>query len=168
MDSNKDYAFQSPDSPTLDFDMAFIPWPVGPHGNAETNAQKVTANSCYVIPVGVEDPELVYNVLYDLLNWYNYYPNSEDGGAAALAIRDDPETLGWWYGVTAKDIDLQDYNFEILMEMGRHQMLDNYSNLGSDAELPLRQFINGEYTTAQLQETYRQTIQDAIDGILGK
>ena len=71
MDSNKDYAFQSPDSPTLDFDMVFIPWPIGPHGNAETNAQKVTANACYVIPVGVEDPELVYNVLYDLLNWYN-------------------------------------------------------------------------------------------------
>ena len=69
--------------------------------------------------------KLVYNVLYDLLNWYNYDPNSEDGGAAALAIRDDPETLGWWYGVTAKDIDLQDYNFEIMMEMGRHQMLDN-------------------------------------------
>ena len=57
---------------------------------------------------------------------------------------------------------------EIMMEMGRHQMLDNYSNLGSDAELPLREFINGDYTTAQLQEKYRQTIQDAIDGILGK
>ena len=168
MDSNKDYAFQSPDSPTLDFDTVFIPWPVGPHGNAETNAQKVTANSCYVIPVGVEDPELVYNVLYDLLNWYNYDPNSEDGGAAALAIRDDPETLGWWYGVTAKDIDLQDYNFEVMMEMGRHQMLDRYGSLGDDAELPLREFINGDYTTAQLQEKYRQTIQDAIDGILGK
>ena len=70
--------------------------------------------------------------------------------------------------MTAKDIDLQDYNFEIMMEMGRHQMLDNYSNLGSDAELPLREFLNGDYTTAQLQETYRQTIQDAIDGILGK
>lgn len=47
-------------------------------------------------------------------------------------------------------------------------MLDRYGSLGDDAELPLRQFINGEYTTAQLQETYRQTIQDAIDGILGK
>ena len=168
MDSNKDYAFQHPEDPTLDFDMVFIPWPVGPHGNAETNAQKVTANACYVIPVGVEDPGLVYNVLYDLLNWYNYDPNSEDGGAAALAIRDDPETLGWWYGVTAKDIDLQDYNFEVMMEMGRHQMLDRYGSLGDDAELPLREFINGDYTTAQLQEKYRQTIQDAIDGILGK
>lgn len=168
MDSNKDYAFQHPEDPTLDFDMVFIPWPVGPHGNAETNAQKVTANLCYVIPVGVEDPGLVYNVLYDLLNWYNYDPNSEDGGAAALAIRDDPETLGWWYGVTAKDIDLQDYNFEVMMEMGRHQMLDRYGSLGDDAELPLREFINGDYTTAQLQEKYRQTIQDAIDGILGK
>ena len=45
---------------------------------------------------------------------------------------------------------------------------DILERLGSDAELPLREFINGDYTTAQLQETYRQTIQDAIDGILGK
>lgn len=36
--------------------------------------------------------------------------------------------------------------------MGRHQMLDRYGSLGDDAELPLRQFINGDYTTAQLQE----------------
>ena len=105
-------------------------------------------------------------MLYDLLNWYNYDPNSEDGGAEALAIRDDPETLGWWYGVTAKDIDLQDYNFEVMMEMGRHQVMDNLNNLGF--ELPLREFINGDYTTAQLQETYRQQVQDAIDSILGK
>ena len=65
-----------------------------------------------------------------------------------------------------QDIDLQDYNFDIMMEMGRHQMVDNYNNLGT--ELPLREFLNGDYTTAQLQETYRQTIQDAIDSILGK
>ena len=99
---------------------------------------------------------------------YGYDADSEDGGEAALAIRDDPETLGWWYGVTAKDIDLQDYNFEIMMEMGRHQMLDNYASLSGDYELPLREFINGDYTTAQLQETYRQTIQDGINALLGK
>lgn len=167
MDSNKDYAFNDPDSVALDFDMIFIPWPVGPSGDAETNAQKVTANSCYVIPVGVEDPELVFNVLYDLMNWYGYDAESEDGGEAALAIRDDPEALSWWYGVTAREIDLQDYNFEIMMEMGRHQILDNYNNLGSTAELPLREFINGDYTTAQIQESYRQTIQERIDALMG-
>lgn len=55
----------------------FIPWPIGPHGNAETNAQKVTANACYVIPVGVEDPELVYNVLYDLLTGTTTIPTAK-------------------------------------------------------------------------------------------
>ncbi len=166
MDNNKDYAFNDPDAVPLEFDMVFVPWPVGPSGDAETNAQKVTASSCYVIPVGVEDPELVFNVLYDFLNWYGYDPNSEDGGEAALAIRDDPEALSWWYGVTARDIDLQDYNFEIMMEMGRHQLVDNVNSLGID--LPLREFINGDYTTAQLQETYRQTYQEKIDALLGK
>lgn len=167
MDSNKDYAFNDTESVPLDFDMIFIPWPTGPSGNAETNAQKVTANSCYVIPVGVEDPELVYNVLYDYLNWYGYDPESEDGGEAALAIRDDPEALSWWYGVTARDIDLQDYNFSIMMEMGAHQILDNYNNLGEGAELPLLQLINGEYTVAQLQEEYRNPVQNAIDRLMG-
>ena len=32
-------------------------------------------------------------------------------------------------------------------------------------DLPLLQFLNGEYTTAQLQEEYKQIVQDALDNI---
>ena len=155
MSSNDDYGYQS-GTPVLDFDMVFVPWPVGPSGNAETNSQKVTDNTCYMIPVGVEDPELIFNVLYDLCNWFN----------GDLSIRDDEEALDWWFGVTAKDIDLQDHNFNVMYEMGQKQQFEMLSNMGF--ELPFREFINGDYTVAQLQETYKQQVQDAIDSLMGK
>ena len=156
MDSNKDYGFQQgADYPTLEFDMVFVEWPCGPSGDPETNKQKVTESSCYMIPVGVEDPELVFNVLYDLLNWYNY----------DTSIRDDEEALGWWYGVTAKDIDLQDWNFEVMYTMGQKQQYEMVNNLG--VSLDTLGLINGNYTVAQYQETYKQTVQDAIDRLMG-
>ena len=156
MDSNKDYGFQQgEDYPVLEFDMVFVPWPAGPSGDLETNAQKVTDSSCYMIPVGVEDPVLVFNVLYDILNWFN-----DD-----LSIRDDDEALGWWYGVTAKDVELQEYNFNVMYEMGQKQMLEMVNNLGF--EMDLVGLCNGNYTVAQFQETYKQQVQDALDQLMG-
>ena len=158
MDSNKDYNFQNDPSVTpLDFDMVFVEWPYGPSGDPETNAMKVTDSSCYMIPVGVEDPELVFNVLYDLLNWYNN----------DLSIRDDEEALGWWYGVTAKDIDLQDWNFEVMYKMGTRQMLEMINNLGL-TDFDIVGLCNGAYTVAQFQEMYKQPVQDALDRLMGK
>ncbi len=154
MSSNDDYGYQS-GTPVLDFDMVFVPWPVGPSGNAETNKHKVAESSCFMIPVGTEDPELVFNVLYDIQNWFN----------GDLSIRDDEEALDWWYGVTAKDIDLQDHNFEVMYQMGLKQQYEMVSNLGF--ELPFRELIAGDYTVAQFQETYKQQVQDAIDGLMG-
>ncbi len=170
MDSNKDYNFQNdPEVTSLEFDMVFVEYPYGPHGDPETNAQKITNNSTFVIPVGVEDPELVFNFIYEWQNWYGY--DLETGAEytvdEALAVRDDPETLGWWYGVTGKDLDLQDHNFEVMMEMGRHQVLDNVNNLGF--EMDVKGLIcDGTYTVAQFQETYKQQVQDAIDRLMGK
>lgn len=156
MDAGKDYAYMSPDLPTLEFDIVFVPWPVGPSGNAETNAQKLTDNTCYMIPIGTEDPLLVFNVLYDLMNWYN----------GDTSIRDDEEALGWWYGVTAKDLELQDHNFNVMYEMGRHQLYDRVNSLGF--EMDYVGLVNGNYTVAQFQETYKLQVQDALDALLGK
>ena len=156
MDANKDYGFQQgEDYPVLEFDMVFVPWPAGTNGDLETKAQKVTDSSCYMIPVGVEDPEQVFNVLYDILNWFN-----DD-----LSIRDDDEALGWWYGVTAKDVELQEHNFNVMYEMGQKQMLEMVNNLGF--EMDIVGLLNGNYTVAQFQETYKQQVQDALDQLMG-
>lgn len=166
MSSNNDYAYKHPEIAPLEFDMVFVPWPVGPSGDAETNAAKTTSATGYMIPMGVEDPLFVFNVLYDILNWYNYDPANPDSDDEALEIRDNDEALGWWYGVVAKDVELQDYNFNIMYEMGLRQQFEMWNNLGVSMELTA--LVNGDYTVAQYQEMFKQPVQDAITLIMGE
>ena len=166
MSNFEDYSYKKPDQPTLEFDMVFVPWPVGPSGNAETNAAKVIGSTGYMLPVGIEDPLLVFNVLYDILNWYDYDPNDPAAAEAALDVRDNEEALGWWYGVTAKDIELQEYNFNVMYEMGLKTQFDMVNNLGVSLEITA--LVNGDYTVAQYQEMFKQPIQDAITLIMGE
>ena len=166
MSTNDDYAYKKPELTTLEYDMVFVPWPVGPSGDAETNAAKTTSATGYMIPVGVEDPEFVFNVLYDVLNWYGYDPEDPAAAEAALEVRDNEEALGWWYGVTAKDIDLQEHNFNTMYEMGLKQQFEMWNNLGISMELTA--LINGEYTVAQYQEIFKQPVQDAITMLMGE
>lgn len=161
-----DYAYKKPEIVPLEFDMVFVPWPVGPSGDAETNAAKSTSATGYMIPVGVEDPLLVYNVLYDILNWYGYDPADPEASAEALDIRDNEEALGWWYGVTAKDLDLQEHNFNIMYEMGLRQQFEMWNNLG--VSMQLTALVNGEYTVAQYQEMFKQPVQDGITALMGE
>lgn len=166
MSSNNDYAYKHPEIAPLEIDMVFVPWPVGPSGDAETNAAKTTSATGYMIPMGVEDPLFVFNVLYDILNWYNYDPANPDSDDEALEIRDNDEALGWWYGVVAKDVELQDYNFNIMYEMGLRQQFEMWNNLGVSMELTA--LVNGDYTVAQYQEMFKQPVQDAITLIMGE
>ena len=166
MSSFDDYAYKQPDLPQLEFDMVFVPWPVGPSGDAATNAAKSTSATGYMIPVGVEEPLLVFNVLYDILNWYNYDPADPVAAEAALEVRDNEEALSWWYGVVAKDIELQDYNFNVMYEMGLRQQFEMWNNLGVSMELTA--LVNGDYTVAQYQEMFKQPVQDAITLLMGE
>jgi len=150
-----DYNWDGKAETTLDFDMVFVDYPIGPSGNAETNSTKIAAGSFWMLPAGVEDPKLVFNVFRAYQNWYH-----DD-----VTLRDDPEELEWWYTTTSDKLDLQDWNFEIMRKMGEKQMVDFVNVVLND--LPLLQFLNGEYTPAQFQETYRQTVQDALDQVFG-
>ena len=149
LDANKDYL----EEPNLDFDMVFIDYPVGPSGNAETNSMKIAAGSFWMIPAGVENPKLVYDAFRAHWNWYN-----DD-----LELRDDPETLSWWYESTSNKLELQDANFEEMQKMGERTMVD-FINVVIDS-LPILDFLKGDYTPAQLQEQYKQVVQDALDSI---
>ena len=146
-----DYDYNGANGSTLPFDTVYVQWPVGPSGDKETNAGKVSAGEFYIIPAGVEDPETVYNVLYDMWNWY-------DGDTS---IRDDEETLFWWYAVTASDEDLQNENFDVMFDVGSRETFELWNNLGVSYDFS--GLINGEVTAAQFQETYKQTVQDALD-----
>lgn len=148
---NADYDYTGANGVTLEFDTVFVQWPVGPSGNKDTNPGKVSAGEYYIIPAGVEDPELVFNVLYDMWNWY-------DGDTS---IRDDEETLYWWYAVTAKDEELQQHNFNVMFDVGSREVFELWNNLGFYYDFS--GIINGTVTPAQFQETYKQQVQDALD-----
>ncbi|MFT4144491.1 MAG: hypothetical protein QM644_08520 [Mobilitalea sp.] len=146
-----DYDYGGANGYTLSFDTAYVQWPVGPSGDQATNAGKVSAGEYYIIPAGVKDPEKVYNVLYDMWNWY-------DGD---VTVRDDEETLFWWYAVTASTEDLQNKNFAVMADVGSRETFELWNQLG--IQYDLMSLIKGEVTPAQFQETYKQQVQDALD-----
>lgn len=151
-------AYSPTSDATLEFDTIFVPWPVGPHGDKDTNAlmQVGSGNSYYAIPVGVEDPELVYNVFYDYQNYFH-----DD-----TSIRDDEETLWWWISETGKEEEYQRANFDVQLLCLTRPQVDLYEALGVSVDwLPL---LKGEVTVAQFQETYRQQYQDGLDILFGK
>lgn len=75
-----------PDQNMLD-KQKMVTWPVGPHGNADTNKSfNETTGTYYMIPVGVENPQLIYCVMYDYWNWYNN----------DLSLRDDEKWFATW------------------------------------------------------------------------
>ena len=149
---NGDYDYDGALGYTLPFDTAYVRWPVGPSGDQATNAGKnLTSGEFYIIPAGVKDPEKVYNVLYDLWNWYK-----DD-----TSIRDDKAALHWWYSVTATDPELQDANFATMADCGANTTFDLWNSMA--IEYDVMSLIKGETTPAQFQETYKQQVQDGLD-----
>ncbi len=147
-----DYDYGGEVGTTLNFDTAYVRWPVGPSGDAATNAGKnTTTGEFYIIPAGVQDPLTVYNVLYDMWNWY-------DGDTS---IRDNKMILNWWYGVTAREEELQDANFAVMADCGSHTTFDLWNSMGISYDI--MSLIKGETTPAQFQETYKQQVQDGLN-----
>ncbi len=149
---NADYDYGDTVGSYLPWDTAYVRWPVGPSGDAATNAGKnLTSGEFYIVPAGVKDPEKVVNVLYDYWNWY----------ADDTSIRDDKKTLNWWYGVTAREADLQDLNFAVMQDCGKNTTFDLWSSM--NVAYDLMSLIRGDVTPAQFQETYKQQVQDGLD-----
>ena len=153
--ANGDYDWDGSTGLTLEFDTVYVQWPVGYSGNQETNKGEQTGGSFWFIPVGVEDPELVYNVFHMLTNWY-----CDD-----IELRDDIETMWWWYASTAKVEELQYANYDVMFDMGSREQLDLYPNLGVSWDLEA--LIQGTMTASQFQETYKNEFQTAIDSYFG-
>lgn len=153
--TNADYDWDGSVGSTLEFETGYVQWPVGPSGNQETNKGKFTAGSFWMIPNGVEDPELVYEVFEAISNWYH-----DD-----VSIRDDKETMWWWYAVTASDEDLQEENFDVMFDLGTREQFDLWDSV--NVEMDLESLIRGDMTAAQMQETYRQEYQAGLDAYFG-
>ena len=153
--ANNDYDWDGSTGMTLDFDTVYVQWPVGPSGSKETNKAKLVGGSYWFIPVGTEDPELVYNVFEMLTNWYE----------GDVGVRDDIETMWWWYASTAKEEDIQYSNYDVMFDIGSREQFDLYQAL--DVSYDLEALIRGEITASQFAETYKNEFQAAIDSFFG-
>ena len=130
----------------LGFDVVWCPWPIGPSGDEATNKFKnASSGNAWMIPAGVDNPELVYNVFYDWQNWYHGDVDLRDGD------------LTWW-----EDCAITEENYAVMEYMGARGAFDLWNALGLDWDWSA--LLNGEMTAAQFSETYKQSVQDALDG----
>lgn len=136
----------------LEWDVAYVRWPVGPSGDKDANPGKnITAGEFYIIPAGCRNPQLVMDFLYDYWNWF-------DGDTS---IRDDKGTLNWWYGVIGRTEEYQEANFNVMNDCGMHSTIDLWNSI--NVHYDLKALVKGEVTPAQFQETYKQQVQDALN-----
>ncbi len=154
--NGSDYDWEGTLGYTLPFDIAYCHWPVGPSGNQATDPQlNNVGGELYIIPAGVEDPLTVFNVLYDMWNWY-------DGD---ITQRDDPATMNWWIDASAKIPELRQSNFKTQQEIMAKSTVDLWNSMSINYDL--WSLMNGTVTPAQFQEMHKQEVQDALDATLG-
>ena len=133
----------------MTFDFGMVPFPIGPQGNAATMPTENAEGSFYFIPQNIGRPREVFDVIYDLTNWF------EDD----LEYRDD---LTW-----LKNSLVTEKNFDAYMSVvGRpgFDLMHNLPGVAPSIELMLQNIdAPPEYTPAQYAETYKQVFQDALD-----
>ena len=142
-----DWLFGEQGGAELPFEIGVVPWPCGPSGDPETNRHSQPKGNWYFIPKGVENPRLVYDVLYDWINWYD--------GDLDLGV-----DLDW-----SRSMYMTDRNFSYAQMMDTRPGFDMWENLGVDFSIvPMTQ---GELTPQELADQNSALFQDALDRYFG-
>jgi len=130
------------------FELGMVPFPIGPNGNKDTMPTQSVEGGYYFIPRYIAQPREVFDVIYDLTNWFK----------GDLDYRDD---MDW-----VKDMVMTDENFKYYMEVNGRTGFELAFVLGFSASVDgMFEQTNGPpiYTPAQYVEIYRQVYQDALD-----
>ena len=131
----------------LNFDITWVPYPIGPSGDESTNARKSSsADSGYIIASTAADPEFVYNVFYDWLNWYDYDTEYRDS------------RLNWWH-----ECALTEQNYDVMVYNSSPYSVDLWQS--SDLGLSLMPLVTGEIGAAEFAESNKQLVQDYLDSL---
>ena len=138
-----DWLFQEQGGSELPFEIGVVPWPCGPSGDHETNRHSTPQTKWYLIPDGVSDPRLIYDVIFDWVNWY-------DGNL------DIGYSLDW-----SRDMYMNERNFEYAMFMDSRPGFDLWENLG--IEFSLTTMMKGDMKPNDVVDRYRYLYQDALD-----
>jgi hypothetical protein len=138
-----DWIFNEQGGGELPFKIGVVPWPRGPGGSFEENRHSQPQGNWYFIPRGVGEPRLVYDVIYDWVNWYD--------GDLALGVDNE------W----SKAKYMTERNFGYASMMASKPGFDMWESLGTNFNLlPM---LSAEKTPDEIVEENRQLIQDALD-----
>ncbi|MDR2421265.1 MAG: extracellular solute-binding protein [Oscillospiraceae bacterium] len=145
-----DWIFSEQGGAGLPFEIGVVPWPCGPSGDAGTNNCSTPDNTWYMIPEGAEDPELIFGVIFDWLNWY--------GGDTELA-----EGNGW-----SREQYMTDRNFGYAVMMSQRQGFDLWDALGKTVDFSLVNLLAGGDTPDGIIEEYAAPFQGALEMYFGE
>jgi hypothetical protein len=154
---NEDYNHLGTNDTPLDFDTVWVHWPVGPSGNAETNAGKLAvAGNVYMLPAGLENAEQVFNYMDDYWNWYD----------SDLNLRSEVTDLSWYYVGTSNKEEIQNHNFQVQWEAGMKTSFDLWEDLAPEGMYDaFNGLVDGVVTPSQVQETLKNVYQAKLDDI---
>ncbi|SFS03729.1 ABC transporter substrate-binding protein [Anaeromicropila populeti] len=132
----------------LAFEYSVVPYPTGPSGDASKIYSPVSGN-WYIIPIGVSEPEKVYQVFEEFMNWHQ----------GDTEYRDDPS----WF----ESCFLTDEDIALALKCGETPKLDLWTSLGGSFDLGSDIFnpicVTKEKTVAQAVESSKQKLQDDLD-----
>jgi hypothetical protein len=138
-----DWIFSEQGGGELPFEIGVVPWPRGPNGSFEENRHSQPQGNWYFIPRGVENPRLVYDVIFDWVNWYEEKPEL---GA----------DNGW-----SRNMFMTERNFDYADMMASKPGFDIWDSLGTGFSMV--SLLSGEISPEGLAAEYQQVYQDALD-----
>jgi hypothetical protein len=138
-----DWIFNEQGNLNLPFEIGVVPWPQGPNGSFEENRHSQPQGNWYFIPKGVAEPRLVYDVIFDWINWY------EDNPELGADTR--------W----SRNMYMTDRNFAYASMMASKPGFDIWDSL--DIGFTLTMLLSGEIAPREIVDEYRQAYQDALD-----
>jgi hypothetical protein len=127
----------------LPFEIGVVPWPCGPHGSFSENRHSLPSGNWYFIPRGVENPRLIYDVIFDWTNWYS--------GDLTLGADDE------W----SRTMYMTGRNYRYAVMMASRPGFDLWENLGIG--FSLLPMLAGEQSPSELVDLYSRRFQDALD-----
>ncbi|MDE1549970.1 ABC transporter substrate-binding protein [Jeotgalibaca caeni] len=136
--------------PELSYDYRIVKWPQGPSGDGTKAGEGIV--NYYFIPKGTEQPEAVYQIFEEFRNWF----------AFDESYRDNYDWIETGFTNT-EDLDLA---MEI-GEMGNGDLWKVADVNGAVGEATYNIFT-GTMTVSQAVESYKQVLQDGLDGFQNK
>lgn len=151
----------------LNYELGIVPYPVGPSGNKDANFQTSVTGNYTLIPKGVENPADVYRAFFDMKNWYGGdYQNSKTYDV----IDPDDVVMPWCNQMVAAaahgNETLAENNVRLQDMMMKKVSFDPWESMsidgGDSGGFSVVPIMQGEMTAAQLVETYKQPLADAL------